>query len=271
MRAFKFDDGIPILLLAADGAKSEQVEYFDKEANAEFEITRPHGAPALYGWLLTEKFRRSVSALAPALSGSTALSVCAGSGMDAEFLARAGARVIAADISLGAARRASARARRHGIEITPIVADAERLPFGDRSIDLVYVHDGLHHVERPAVAIAEMARVAHSAVCISEPARAAVTAGAIRLGLAFEREEAGNVVRRLTLEDIRSVLTQAGFRIVAAERYGMFYRHEPGWAMRFLSRSPLLELSQGAFRLGNLVAGSLGNKLTVQAVRGDTR
>jgi ubiquinone/menaquinone biosynthesis C-methylase UbiE len=44
------------------------------------------------------------------------------------------------------------------------VADAERLPFPDRSIDVVYVHDGLHHLARPEAGLAEMTRVARLAV-----------------------------------------------------------------------------------------------------------
>ena len=49
--------------------------------------------------------------------------------MEAEFLARRGARVILADISLGAVERALERARRFGFELAGVVADAERLPF----------------------------------------------------------------------------------------------------------------------------------------------
>jgi ubiquinone/menaquinone biosynthesis C-methylase UbiE len=187
--------------------------------------------------------------------------------MDAEFLARAGARVISSDISLGAALRTQERARRHAVEIDVIVADVERLPFGDRSIDVVYVHDGLHHVERPLVGLTEMARVARYAVCVGEPARAAVTRLAIRFGLALEREESGNRVARLTLEEISDVLAAHGFQPARAERYVMYYRHEPGGAMRLLSMPALLPLAKGGFRLANRVAGRFGNKLAVQALR----
>jgi len=82
-----------------------------------------------------------------------------------------------------------------------------------------------------------------------------------------EREESGNRVARLTLDDVRSTLAARGFHIVAAERYGMYYRHEPGRAVRLLSHQPLLGLAQVSFRLANALAGPLGNKLTVQAVR----
>jgi SAM-dependent methyltransferase len=264
---FEIDGGVPLLLVGLNGQKRRQAQFFDSGEDLEFETSRPHGSPTLYAWLLDEKFNRGTSVLRSRLRGATALAVCAGSGMDAELLARAGARVIAADISLGAVKRAGERARRYGVDITPIVADIERLPFADESIDVVYVHDGLHHLERPLAGLGEMARVARYAVSVTEPARAAVTNAAVRLGLALEREGAGNRVERLTLDEIGSELAKHGLRVEAAERYGMFYRHEPGWAMRLFSRPALFQLARASFWIGNATAGRLGNKLAVQAVR----
>jgi SAM-dependent methyltransferase/uncharacterized protein YbaR (Trm112 family) len=269
-RSFPVVDGIPVLL-AHDperdgGQKLRQAGFFDREDD-EFETTRPHGAPSLYGWLLGEKFRRSVRAIRGVLDGSIALTVCGGSGMDAEFLARAGATVISSDLSLGAAKRAAERARRYGLRIEPVVADVERLPFRDHAFDLVYVHDGLHHLDRPDVGLSEMARVAAHVVSVSEPARAAATAVAVRLGLALEHEEAGNRVARLTLEEVAGGLTSQGFRIVAAERYAMRYRHRPGVVARWLSSAPLFPLARLGLRALNQPLGRFGNKLTVQAVR----
>ena len=127
---FEMVRGIPVLLSvdSVNPHKERQAEFFDW-ADAEFEIARPHGTTALYGWLVSEKLQRSVEALRTVPSAATALSVCGGSGMEAEFLARRGARVVLADISLGAVERALERARRFGFELTGVVADAERLPF----------------------------------------------------------------------------------------------------------------------------------------------
>jgi uncharacterized protein YbaR (Trm112 family) len=99
---YELVDGIPVLRREANAHKDLQAEYFD-EADPEFEVTRPHGSPWLYRWLLAEKFRRSVDALPPSAGGMVAATVCGGSGMDAEFLARVGMSVISTDISLGAA------------------------------------------------------------------------------------------------------------------------------------------------------------------------
>jgi SAM-dependent methyltransferase len=187
--------------------------------------------------------------------------------MDAEFLARSGAQVIVSDISIGAMQRARERARRYGLAITPIVADVERLPFRDRSVDLVYVHDGLHHLATPFAGLAEMARVAGFAVSVNEPARAAVTALAIRLGLALEREPAGNRVARLRPQEVTAELGRRGFRIVHAERYGMYYPHTPGRLFRALSSRSVFPIVCAGTRSVSRLAGGLGNKLTIQAVR----
>jgi glycosyltransferase involved in cell wall biosynthesis/uncharacterized protein YbaR (Trm112 family)/SAM-dependent methyltransferase len=247
--------------------KAAQAEHFDRRVAEEFEITRPHGTPRLYRFLLREKFRRATRPMGPRLVGATALTVCGGSGMDAEFLARAGARVVSSDLSLGAARRTRERARRYGLDITPIVADVERLPFADHVFDLVLVHDGLHHLERPGAGLAEMARTSGRWVSVTEPARAAATALAIRTGLALEREEAGNRVQRLAPDEVEEVLRADGFHTLAAQRYAMFYRHEPGSASRVLSRRAVFPVVRAAWQLGNAVIGRAGNKLVVVAER----
>lgn len=282
-RQYAISDGIPILLLEQAASdhddvdlrphhKRQQAKFFNCEDAAEFEILRPHGTPDLYRWMLEEKFRRGITGLPPSVRGSiaTALVVCGGSGMDAEFLGSTGARVITSDISIGAARRARERACRYGLTIAPIVADVEALPFPDKSVDLVYVHDGLHHLDEPAAGLREMARVAAHAVSVNEPARSAVTALAVHLGLALEREEAGNLVARMRPTEVGAVLISQGFRIVCAERYAMYYRHNPGRVSRLLSTRGLFPVAKAALAIASRAAGSVGNKLTVQAVRRGT-
>jgi SAM-dependent methyltransferase len=263
--SFQVKDEVAVFPVEGEHARL-QAEHFD-EADEEFEIERPRGTTPLYTWLIEEKFRRSIDALGGLVRDATALAVCGGSGMDGELLARAGAHVVTADISVGASRRAVERSRRHGLELTPVVADAENLPFADGSFDLAYVHDGLHHLEHPERGLAEIARVARRAVSVTEPARAGLTRAAVRVGLALEREDAGNRVARLDPDEVAVFLRERGFEVVRAERYGMLYRHHPGASSRFLSRPRVLPVAVGSLRVANAVAGSLGNKMTVQAVR----
>jgi uncharacterized protein len=263
-------DGIPVLRAAEtddpDGSKALQASFFD-EADPEFEITRPHGAPSLYRWLLAEKFRRSLAALPLPADGLTAVTVCGGSGMDAEFLARRGAVVISTDISLGAARRTQERARRYGVDVLPVVADAEALPLRDRSVDLLYVHDGLHHLDSPEAGLREMLRTSRFAISINEPARAKATMLAARIGLAGHYEEAGNFIARVDPELLVTEVEAAGFEVVKNERYAMVYRHEPGRAALILSQPGLRTLTRAGLRAFNSLAGGIGNKLTLQAIR----
>jgi SAM-dependent methyltransferase len=287
-QTFPIVDGIPIFLDDLDAAshdeldhgrepdghhaadtahKHRQAEHFDLMAAEEFEIERPRGAPRLYGWLLAEKFRRSVAPIGPQLAGSTVLTVCGGSGMDAEFLADRGASVISSDISIGASRRARERARKHAVNMVPIVADVERLPFRDGSIDLVFVHDGLHHLEQPETGLREMTRVARRWIAVTEPARARLTSVAILLGLAQTAEESGNRVMRLEPRDVLGIVQPLGFERLAAGRYAMYYRHQPGVVFRLLSRPGLFQLATAGWRLANAILGRFGNKMVVVGER----
>jgi ubiquinone/menaquinone biosynthesis C-methylase UbiE/uncharacterized protein YbaR (Trm112 family) len=276
-RVYEVVEGVPVLLSSGEKPepagehKRRQSEFFDAEADPEWEVVRPHGAPKFHRFLLREKFRRGTRRLASELRGASALSVCGGSGMDAEFLLQAGAEpVVCADLSLGAALRALERARRFGLALTPVVADVERLPFADRSFDVVYVHDGLHHLEDPLVGLREMARVARVAVSVNEPAKAKATAAAVRTGLSIDYEEAGNRVERMSTDQIRELLEGEGFEIKGAERYAMLYRHQAGVPLKALSAPGISALAQGGWRAANALIGPAGNKLTVQAVRRDT-
>jgi SAM-dependent methyltransferase len=250
------------------GQKNVQASFFD-EADPEFEVSRPHGTPWLYRSLLAEKFRRSLDALPLPAGDVTAVTICGGSGMDAEFLARAGASVISTDISLGAAERTRERARRYGFDVLPVVADAEALPLRDRSVDLLYVHDGLHHLDYPPAGIREMLRTSRLAISINEPARAGATLVAAKIGLAAHYEDAGNFIARLDPGTLAAEVSAAGFEIVRNERYAMVYRHKPGRAARLLSQPGLRQVTLMALRGFNAVAGGAGNKLTLQAIRKD--
>jgi SAM-dependent methyltransferase len=271
-------DGIPILLPPGFDAshvhdeiyhihqhQHGQAEYFDRGVAEEFEIERPNGAPEAYRWLIGEKFRRSVEHL-PALAGATVVDACCGSGMDAELLARVGARVIAVDISEGCARRARQRAERSGLDYLVVVADAEHLPLRDGAADIGYVHDGLHHLAEPMLGVRELARVARRGLSINEPADALGTAVMVKLGVSQTWEDSGNRVARLRPEEVAEELARDGFEVFAG-RYLMYYKHEPGAVMR-LASSPLLRRAyRGAVTAANAALGRWGNKLQVTAVR----
>jgi hypothetical protein len=94
-----------------------------------------------------------------------------------------------------------------------------------------------------------------------------VTAIGVRVGLALDREQAGNRVARLETAATTSALESTGLRVVRADRYAMYYRHHPGRLMALLSRRPVLPFAIGWWRLANRIVGRFGNKLTVVALR----
>lgn len=245
--------------------KHRQAEHFDHAVAEEFETLRPHGTPRAHRWLLGQKLARAVAGL-PDLRRATVVDACCGSGMDAEYLARLGARVLAVDISEGAALRARARARRFGLDYLVVVGDVERLPVRTRAADVAFVHDGLHHLADPLRGVRELARVADRAVSITEPADAALTQLAVRLGLAANQEDAGNEVRRLRPGHVRRELEAAGFA-ARSERYLLYHGHQPGRAARLLSSPPLYPAFKACAGAVDLVAGRWGNKLCVTGIR----
>jgi glycosyltransferase involved in cell wall biosynthesis/SAM-dependent methyltransferase/ribosomal protein S27AE len=254
----------------ARGLKSTQAAHFDRLAEEEFEISRPHGTARIYRFLLTEKFRRAVAPIGPHLVDATVLCVCGGSGMDADFMARAGAIVTTSDLSLGAATRAHARSERYGLGILSIVADVEHLPYDDQSFDIVAVHDGLHHLEDPYGGLSEMARVARRWVVVTEPAQASITRLATRIGLARDTEDAGNVVARMAPREVAAFLRSQGYLVLMADRYGMYYTHRPGAVFTILSWPFVFPIVRLSWQVANALLGRFGNKMVVVAERGAT-
>ncbi|MBF6571140.1 MAG: methyltransferase domain-containing protein [Candidatus Binataceae bacterium] len=251
--------------LAQNGSWSRQRHFYDEECDPEFEITRPHGCGRLYDFLIEHKFRTGLAVLGLDIAGMSVLEVCCGSGMMSEKFVRADARVTGTDFSPAAIARARDRARRYHFDATFLVADAENLAFSNHSFDIVAVHDGLHHLDNPERAIREMARVARRGVLILDPAQAALTNLAVKLGIAVDVEEAGNPVRRLDPQAVAATLRKAGFDRIIFRRTLMYYPHEPYRWFAWFDHPLLFFLFRTAFAGANLALGRWGNKLSLAA------
>jgi SAM-dependent methyltransferase len=249
--------------------KAEQAAYYDHNVtNSEFEINRPHGESRLYHYLMDFKFNRVTAQLTRPLRGATVLDVCCGSGMDAEYLVRSGARVVAMDISDGCLRRAAERAQRYGVNYALVRGDAENLPFTDRAFDYGFVHDGLHHLPSPERAIRELARVARRGLIVTEPADAAITKMLIGIGVMKPYEEAGNFVIRFRPHQLEELCRSLGFDRVATSRYLVKYGHPPaGWWRRLDAELPFQAARAGFEAIGVSLLGRWGNKLAFVAER----
>jgi ubiquinone/menaquinone biosynthesis C-methylase UbiE len=97
----------------------------------------------------------------PAEPFGDALEIGAGTGYFSLNLLQAGAieRATATDISPGMLATLEENAASLGLEVRTAAAEAETLPFGDESFDLVFGHAVLHHIPDLGRAFSEFARV----------------------------------------------------------------------------------------------------------------
>ena len=97
----------------------------------------------------------------PARPFPEALEIGSGTGYFSLNLLQLGlvGRLVATDISPGMLDELGDTAERLGLDVETAATDAERLPFEDRSFDLVFGHAVLHHLPDLTVALAEFRRV----------------------------------------------------------------------------------------------------------------
>jgi ubiquinone/menaquinone biosynthesis C-methylase UbiE len=134
---------------------------------------------------LIDRFRRRLLAVAAGSRPATVLDAGCGEGFVAEWLSGAfgGARIVGVDVRDDALREASGRVPRAGF----LVGDVMRLPFPDRSFDLVVCTEVLEHVEDPAGALRELRRVARGSVLVTVPHEPFFRAGNLLRGRHIRR------------------------------------------------------------------------------------
>jgi SAM-dependent methyltransferase len=93
------------------------------------------------------------------LAGRDVLEIGCGTGVHAALLARAGARVTAVDLTATAVDLTRRRLALEGLEADVREADAEALPFDERSFDFVWSWGVIHHSEHTDRVLAEIGRV----------------------------------------------------------------------------------------------------------------
>ena len=131
---------------------------FDPEAVREFERAGWTRAAAAYETSFATATRQFIEPLLDAAAiaaGGEVLDLCCGPGFVAAAAAARGAKVTGLDFSL--AMLAQGRARSPAIAFDH--GDAEALPYQAARFGAVVSNFGIHHVPRPAVALAEVHRV----------------------------------------------------------------------------------------------------------------
>lgn len=106
----------------------------------------------------TDALRDKAIARAAVSAGRAAADLGAGTGFISEGLLHRGVQVIAVDQS-AAMLDALRHKLGHGRGLDCRVGEAERLPIDDAAVEYVFANMYLHHVESPAAAIKEMARI----------------------------------------------------------------------------------------------------------------
>jgi ubiquinone/menaquinone biosynthesis C-methylase UbiE len=102
--------------------------------------------------------REKALATAGVRPGSLAADIGAGSGFVVEELLRRGARVIAVDESDAMIELMQRKFGSNG-SVEYRLGESQQLPLATAQVDYVFANMYLHHVERPAFAIQEMARI----------------------------------------------------------------------------------------------------------------
>lgn len=124
------------------------------------------------------------------VSGQCLLDVGAGDGSLALAAARAGAQVVASDVSPVLVERGRERARASGLDVEWGVADVEALPYADQSFECVASNFGVIYADDPRLAVAEMERVVRPGGIVAITAWSSSGVMARVLRMAAERGDA---------------------------------------------------------------------------------
>ena|ERR1700704_617664 len=93
------------------------------------------------------------------LRGKRVLEIGCGMGLHSELMIRAGAEVTSVDLTETAVRATSERFHLKKLKGTVLQADAEALPFPDKSFDFVWSWGVIHHSSRTGRIVRQIARV----------------------------------------------------------------------------------------------------------------
>ena len=157
-REVRFQDGIPVMLQAADvqGLNAKYQKLYDRFALL-YDVAIASFARLRSGGL--EKRRREYLKELEIRDGSRVLEVSVGTGQNLRFLPPT-ATYYGVDISIGMLRRCRKNLKRWRRSAFLVQGAAERLPFVDAAFDSVLHMGGINFFSDKATALREMVRVA---------------------------------------------------------------------------------------------------------------
>lgn len=170
---------------------------------------------AMRASFFSEAVREKALATADVRAGQIAADLGAGTGFITEALAARGVRVIAVDQSktMLEQMRRNLAAKFPGARVEYRLGDADTLPIADSAVDYAFANMFLHHVETPANAIREMAR-------ILKPGGALVVTDLDEHNFEFLRTEQYDRWMGFKREDVRRWFEEAGLQQVRVDCVG---------------------------------------------------
>lgn len=135
----------------------EQLEYWESQV-----YKRPYSHPIVE--FFAEQRLKHVESLLDLPEDARLLDVGCGDGFSTYYISRYRAQTFGVD-------RSRHMLRNHPMRDRVVCGDAYRLPFQDRSFDIVWSWELLHHLSEPGLALREMQRVSRKFVVVFEPNR----------------------------------------------------------------------------------------------------
>ena len=162
-RRYPIIESIPVLLDPAGlGPKNLKFQRMYDWMSHGYDLAQRIGDVFFKGYIT--KLRRQLATRLALKPGDRCLYTSIGTGVDLPYLAEQVSletvELVGLDLSMGMLRRCKARIRPYEKTALLVQANAERLPFADRTFDVVFHVGGINFFDQPAVAVQEMIRVA---------------------------------------------------------------------------------------------------------------
>ncbi len=157
------------------------------------------------------------------LKGKKILEVGAGMGGDSIFLARRGAKVTVLDFTKEALALIAKNAKRAGVVIQTVHADARHMPFADGTFDVVFHQGFLEHFPRPGEMLLEQRRVLRPGgfILVDVPQRYTTYTFKKHMLMILGKWFAG-WEREFSVRELEGLLRKTGFVPVRSYGWGYF-------------------------------------------------
>ena len=169
------------------------------------------------------------------------LNICAGGGMEAEFILKGNPalKIIAIDLSKEMCSYSLIRARRKNLvqNLDIICADGSRLPFKNAIAQMVFFYDGLHHIPHYKQAIKESNRLLKDDgyILLSEPFISKLI-NLIITRLKYQRKEYfGFATYKFLLDEMKEFFSKINYNLILVNKMWDFY---PKTIIKLIERHP---------------------------------